>query len=639
MLGLRLTRESVVLATIIGTFAALVYATTGDFFALTPAWRGAFAAIVLLVLLTTVTFRQATLREWVVRWRRSHTPLKSGVMVDAAGRAMVWSDEYASMFIEIGGDQWAMSKIGSTGEATVKLMPIADLRRELRQFDITTAHIRVIEMGYKVAAADKASKDTLTMMGTVGYSLGGRVLVEVAVALSDNLNALKDRQKERDTVADGITRVLGVATERVKRKLLTHNISARTLSPTALAAIHRDLFGNLEGAISAPKWSYAGIPGDASAGAVVAFSPSPSSWNRHAQLEWNEVLAHRQYNCLELRPSSVEKDKDVVDYATSYLTDEPGLLQLLPSQGLVRENGRHLARVSNILPLAKDSSRSHSGRTLAVSDDVGLSVPVHPLGVYLGTTDNRERVFMSIARGDSPMWVCGDDEYARRLVFRLSSQRHRIVVSVEGAGWDHLINSRRSKRLTRTDSPGNALHSCDVLVCTPEQEMDLTLTSDSPAVVVVSAESPRTAKLASIVRDGDHLVVTSGRSTERVMHENVPTERPWMELPSARKARRPEPLRERTPPPPRRPRPVPSPNNDSRTPLTPSPPRQEPSSPHERPMSGTRKSHSADGERRVPPRSGVPDPRAVPPMPTRAARHAASPSPENPRRSRHRAED
>lgn len=539
MIGIRLTVMSVVLASIITASAMVTVTLGGGMKELDTFPRAILCVIIAWGVLSLVTFRGNTAREWIARRQRSRNPLRSALLVDAKGRGMVWDGYSASMFIEITPDQWTLSRVRTNGEATVGKLPIDDLRRELRQFDITVDRIRIIEFGYKVMSPDKASSSMLGAMGTVGHLLGGRVLIEVGVALAGNLNAVHSRQKDRDTVADGITRVVSVATDRIARTLHTHNISAKVLSPTALAAIHRDVFGSVEGALKHPRWTHTGYPGDATDGTTVSFSPASTAWNPRSQLQWDEVLAHRQFNCLELRPDRTSRDH--VDYATTYLTDDPNLLQLLPSQGLVRENGRHTARVSNFLPLAKDAFRTNTGRYLSAREDVGIALPIHPLGVFAGTSKTRERVFLAIARGNVPLWVCGDDEYARRLVFRLSSQRHRIAVSVPGNSWDRLIALRRSKRLTRVEDPSTAAYNHDVLVCTPEQEMMMELSTDGPAVIVVSPDPPRVTKDAVIVRQDDTLSVQVGKDTETLVVDNPPTERPW--LAAAPSTRTPQPSR------------------------------------------------------------------------------------------------
>ncbi|TXH10734.1 MAG: hypothetical protein E6R04_04550 [Spirochaetes bacterium] len=528
MIGVRLTVMSTVLTSIIVALAAVTVSLAGGVQEMDAYHRAVLCVLVLWALLSLVTVRGNTAREWIARRHRSHNPLRSALLVDAKGRGMVWDGYHASMFIEVTPDQWNISRIRLNGEATVGRIPIPDLRRELRQFDITVDRIRIVEYGYKIIRPDKASSSMLGAMGTVGHLLGGRVIIEVGVALSNNLNAVHSRQKDRDTVADGITRVVSIATDRVARTLHTHNISAKVLSPTALAAVHRDVFASVEGAIQHPKWTHTGFPGDATHGTTVSFSPAPTAWNARSQLQWDEVLSHRQYNCLELRPDRTTRDH--VDYATTYLTDDPSLLQLLPSQGLVRENGRHMARVSNVLPLAKDAFRTHTGRLLSVGEEVGVDIPIHPLGVFAGTTKSREKVFLAITRGDTPLWVCGDEEYARRLVFRLSTQRHRIGVSVPDKTWDRLISLRRSERLKRVDDPSRAAYNNDVLVCTPEQEMTMELSKDGPAVIVVSPERPRVTKDAVIHRDGDNLVLQVGKDTETLVVDNPPTERPWVNI-------------------------------------------------------------------------------------------------------------
>src|SRR5699024_5436078 len=119
---------------------------------------------------------------------------------------------------------------------------------------------------------------------------------------------------------------------------------------------------------------------------------------------------------------------DKLTYSTTYLTDDPQSLHLLTSHGLIRENGRHVARISNALPVARDMNVDDKGLELNQESAVPLDIPTHPLGVFIGMQPaSRERVFLGVERGPEPLWIIGDDRYARLIVLRLSAQRHRIA--------------------------------------------------------------------------------------------------------------------------------------------------------------------------------------------------------------------
>lgn len=528
MLGIRFTMATVVWTSVIAVVALWVWTLTEP-----HVWGRVLASFILVIALSClVTVRGDTLRQWIVRRWRVRDRLKVSWLVNSKNRAMVWDGEAVSMIIELFGEQWALTTVASDGSSTARKIPLDDLRAQLRQFDIRLDHIRVVETGYKVAVThERASSSLIGTMGTLGHLLGGRTFVQVSVSLRDNLNPVSSRQKEGETVADGLTRTINIATDRVLRVFQANNIDAKVVSPTTALAIHKEIIGGIGEAAHHNSWELVGVPGDATIGCAVSFTPeSVSSWTPSQQTQWNEVLSHRQYNCLTL---ATDGDRDRIGYSTTYLTDDPGSLHLLPSQGLQRENGRHLSRVSNVLPLTRDMHiNDDGGRPIERSDhNIGVEVPVHPLGVFLGVTaESRDRAFMYVGRGANPIWVVGDDEYARRLILRLSTQRQRIAVSVPGAGWGHLVQTRRSRTLVSVKTPMQAISRADVLVVTPDQLQDIALVSTSPAVFVVSESAPLVPKDTYISRKGDVLEAHVKGKSVTILREDPPTERPWMEL-------------------------------------------------------------------------------------------------------------
>ena len=528
MIGIRLTLATVVWSAlcIVTAWLSFTLSTLNNGFP-HALFRGMFVVFAMIAVACLVTVRGGSARQWIVRRWRVRDTLKDSWIVNAKNRAMVWDGKAASMFIEVFGDPWELSSVKSDGTTTTRKLPLGDIRKELRQFDILVNYIRAISYGYKTAQRDRAASAVLGAMGTVGHLLGGRTIIEVSVDLKGNLNPVHARRTDLDTVADGLTRTVNIATERVLRTINSHNINARILSSTGVLAIQKDVISGVGQAAEHNEWNYAGVPGDARVGTVLSFVPSANVWHDTHQVQWGEVLAHRQYNCLTLRPHGV---RDTAEFSLSYLTDDPGTLHLLPSQGLFRENGRHLARLSNVLPLSRDMFRdSGNVREVERADDIGLEVPVHPLGVYLGVDAvTRERVYMGVVRGGSPLWVVGDDEYARRLILRLSTQRFRIAVSIQGVAWDYLVSTRRSRTLARTTSPTMAAASSDIIVCSPDQAESMELSDDSPAIVVVSDTSPLIDTGAVIEVGKDRVIVTVGKTTKTLVKDSPPAERPWL---------------------------------------------------------------------------------------------------------------
>lgn len=527
-LGLRLTTSTVVWAALFAVLGAALWgrAAFGVGYG-TPlsvlCWLAALFGL--------VSFGGGTLYQWILRRWRLREPLKDAWLVNAQGRAMTWDGKSASMLIEVSGKPWAISVVSSDGFTSAPVLPLDDIRAELRQYDITVNHLRVIEYGYKVGSDDRAASSMLSVMGSIPYLLGGRVFLEVSISLPDNVNAINARNKD-GSLETALTKTISIATDRVLRVFQTHNIRARILNPADAMELHREIAGALGEAAKRHKWEYAGMPGDAEVGAAVSFVPTV--WDAKIQQQWNEVLAHRQYNCLSLRPDG---DTDRISFATTYLVDDPGNLHLLSSQGLRRENGRHLARLADLMPLSRDINiDDDGGRSIGRQDNPGLHFPVHPLGVFLGLAPHRDKVFMNVARGGHPLWIIGDDEYARRFVFRLSTQRQLITVAIPDQTWYDMVTARQSPLLGFDQNPLGVLDDCDVIVCTPEQatELEALRGEDGPALIVVTEYEPPLPPHASLAwsDSGEWIYAQVGNVSIPVIRERPPTERQWVTAPA-----------------------------------------------------------------------------------------------------------
>jgi len=521
---LRLTTVTVVWASVLVLLGIVVWGRAIDGIDF-----GTPAAIFLWLaaLLALVSFNGGTAYQWGHRRWKLRDQIKDSWIVNARGRAMVWDGKSASMLIEVRGNPWELSLVGTDGFTSAPTIPLSDIRSELRQYDIVVNHIRVIEYGYKVGADDRASSSMLSVMGGVPHLLGGRVFVEVSITLSDNLNAVASRNRE-DSLETALTRTIGIATERVLRVFQTHNLRAHILTPPEALVLQQELEGSLGEAIKRNTWEFSGAPGDAEVGAAVSFVPTV--WDEKTQQQWDEVLAHRQYNCLSLRPDGLV---DRVSYASTYLVDDPSNLNLLGSQGLRRENGKHLSRIANLLPLSRDIPiDDDGGRVIGRQENPGLHLPVHPLGVFLGLSQNRSKVFMNITRGGPPLWIIGDDEFARRFVLRLSTQRHRITVSIPDQGWYDLVQARNSSLLVFDQLPSQTLNFSDVIICTPEQATELETLSgkEGPALVVVSEYEPPLLPHATLAGSdsGEWVYAQVGGVAIPIIREKPPTERQWI---------------------------------------------------------------------------------------------------------------
>lgn len=503
---MRVTIGTVLGSSALACFAAL-FIDRGLYLG-SSAWGVLFWFVGILFLLAAiaciVTWRGATLYENLAQRRKMRKRPRDGVLVSAEGAGMVFG-RHTSVFIETLAHPWELNAVEGTGESTIPLLPLAEIAAHLRQYDILCAHVRAISVGYKMfSEIDRAGAAVVSGVGSVPHPIGGRTFIEVAVSLDANANAVDARTRSHETAADGLAHATMVAAERIRRVCTSHGIPARILTPPQVQALHDEMHSDLGALLSTPQWTYTGDAGSGAVQTVVSFVPA--RYDVPEMIQWGEVAATRNYVEATMSPRTMdtraEGEGDTFDYALMFKATDPATLEPLRSLGLVREDGHHADRVTHLLPLTKDSNTPEvlvgqpllSGKGLLVprGQEPPLGVPAHPLGVHIGNTVRRDRMFMSLERGGSPLWVIGAPEFALRMLVRASILGKRIAVEVPGAAWDYVLDTARSPRLTRTDSMNieAVLASNDVVFTSPGRIKGVDFTDTCPSVIVVTSQEP-----------------------------------------------------------------------------------------------------------------------------------------------------
>lgn len=467
-------------------------------------WIAAVACAV-AALACVVTWRGATVYESMLQRRRMRRAPRSGVLVSAEhGSGMVFGD-HTSVFIETLPRPWEVNLVAGNGDTDAPMLPLSGIAATLRQYDILCTHVRAVSAGFKrFSPADRAADAVVSGVGAVALPLGGRTFLEVAVSADTNGNAVAARTRAHETAADGLAHATMVAAERVRRVCVSAGIPARILSPAQVQALHAQMKADLGALLETPQWTHTGEIGSGAVQTATAFTPS--SFGDAEVAQWGELAATRTYAAVTVSPRTMdvraEGEGDTFDYAMVYKVTDPSVLGVLSSVGLTREDGRHGDRVTHLLPLTIDNDivevpvgqplTRTRGVLVPRGQEPPMSIPAHPLGVWIGTTARRDRAFMSLARGGSPLWVIGAPEFALRMMVRASITGARIASEVPGAAWEYVIGMARSPRLTDTSDQGieAVLASHDVVFTTAERVKGVNFTGQCPAVIVVTSEEP-----------------------------------------------------------------------------------------------------------------------------------------------------
>lgn len=467
-------------------------------------------------------FGGRTLGQWR-RLRRDHRrALEQSTLFMRDGVGIVFDGTTVSALVEITPRPWQLTTISATGVGRSPMLCADVLRRQLHQYDINVSGLDVICAGYKFAARDAAAAALDTLIGPVSVPLGGTTVVVVSLELTADVLGPAYRRARRGSLPDGLCQALTIAATRVSHALAEQGFGGRLMDAAQVRGFHDAILAQVARPLAHPGWRSCGARGGVH---TRTFIPARGHWKAESAGVWNHLQAHRQYKTLSLTPTG--SGAAMARPLITYLVRGGDSFDKAAGYGLRAAGGQQLAALGRLLVVSQ--RRPLRSQAVLVDDDhrLGFDIPAGGAGVFVGSREDKTRVFVAVSAAVEPLWLVGPTLFAMQLVSRLSTQDLRIAVTIDEPCWRALAAHRGTPVLA---AGTEQLAMADVVVCTPlwwEQHRDR---CEAKAVLLVTDHDPgRGAVNSLVVRRGDEdraqiAVSVDGEVTE-VAWELTPIER------------------------------------------------------------------------------------------------------------------
>lgn len=522
-LGLRLTPGYVAVASLVAAAGGLAAS------ALDTNVYGSVIVALILALVVLLTWRGSSVPDWLARRRRVAEPLRPVEVTTRDRAAVTWSADTgaATVWVEIEpSDPFAMTLVDADDNVSRDPVDMRVIESLMTQSDITLSRVSVVTLGQSVAVPTPAATMINQLIGQTPTHTGGRTFIVVALRMEDSLAAVHARATDGSVVV-GTHKAVLAAAARIRIQIESAGMRAHVLSPEQAEEVSRDVLAQTSKSAKSPTWDRLGGGGEGSE--IVSLSPrSALGWNPDSQRAWNSVPARRVYESLSL--DRLSSGTIASRYQVTFVSEGRGLPGLSPrSMGLQRIGGQQLQALSRYVPLAVDREVDTAPRPLTGRDGVPLRAWPGGLGVYVGTTDTRDRVFMRVSGGGGEaLHLVGQELLAQQFLLRLAPQQVTIDVRIgDGGGermvrWEQFVAGLRSPLITFRSNP-----HADVVVVDAGYEREFEGTTQT--VLVISPSQPLIPPHASIVaHSGDRLAVTSGGKQVDVAWSLTPQERDFL---------------------------------------------------------------------------------------------------------------
>jgi len=408
-----------------------------------------YAAIMAFVLLTgAFTYRSRTALGWVSRrWTYRRTNREKIFLYPHENSGISWDGNRASAYVEILPQPFEFTVVGSLEETTVRSLPVDDIREELVQFDIHCDAVTLVTMGHKYDRSNQIAMVYHSSIGPIPALLYGRTFAEISIALDESIDSIYARQFD-DGAPAGLSRTVGIAAERIRRRLAKQGWKAKRLNQTEVEVLNNQISAILTPAMAEERW---GSCGPATMRAV-AFTPAPASWTAANYREWCQLDTHRQLQILRL--DRRRRGGDHAEMYLAYVTDDSRALNTLPALGLGREYSQQGDILTAAMPLARTvRPTAVSGKQLA-ADPFPFELHAGGIGTFLGHTRSRAQVFVNFTTGGTrdieelgadgaattitqfiPFHVVGASTLCQHLLLRIATSGRTVDVQIPGEHW------------------------------------------------------------------------------------------------------------------------------------------------------------------------------------------------------------
>ncbi|MGO4615586.1 type VII secretion protein EccE [Nocardia sp. 2YAB30] len=430
----RVSMRNLLIAQIIGLITGLI-----ALFAGLPALPALGAAVVAM-LIPLIPVGKRTLLDWIDTWWRYSTrrEYRLGDTVDFRGTdgrslGLYRDGSRVVAVVEVLPPPGGLTRIARTTVHASHLLPLPELANCLNQHDILLSGIDIISHGHRSRSGTPAGQIYESLLGPLPATAHRTVWL----AISFDAVACPEAAARRGGGAEGASRAVNIATQRIMRTLEDADCNARILTAPEIRKAVLQITGDFDPRTLEHRWRYAEIGNSVNIGSAV--DPKHLGSDLLAQL-W--VAPSRDTTvAVRLRPGS---SAESVSVGAAWRLTARELPERTELAGMVSMNGRHRDGLLAHLPIAVpglDDTVPMIEYPIDVID--ALHLPSSGCGQLIGSDDEGQGVAVRIVgAGISTVYVAGELYLAQQLVFRALAVGERILIRTDRAqAWENLVTT------------------------------------------------------------------------------------------------------------------------------------------------------------------------------------------------------
>lgn len=525
--------RNLLIAQIIGLITGLIALFVG-----LPALPALGAAVVAM-LIPLVSVGKRTLLDWIATWWRYSTrrDYQLGDTVDfrgADGRSLglYWDGTRVVAVVEVLPPPGGLTRIARTTVHASHLLPLPELANCLNQHDILLSGIDIISHGHRSRSGTPAGQIYESLLGPLPATAHRTVWL----AISFDAVACPEAAARRGGGAEGASRAVNIATQRIMRTLEDADCNARILTAPEIRKAVLQITGDFAPRTLEHRWRYAEIGNSVNIGSAV--DPKHLDSDLLAQL-W--VAPSRNTTvAVRLRPGN---SAESVSIGAAWRLTARELPEPTELAGMVSMNGRHRDGLLAHLPIAVpglDDTVPMIEYPIDVID--ALHLPSSGCGQLIGSDEEGQGVAVRIVgAGISTVYVAGELYLAQQLVFRALAVGERILIRTDRAqAWENLVTTiSNPERMTiavethQSDAGFTATVVDGVLAPAPHAGVTTIYLTGDPMGWPATGPDLAIHQPGAI---GNHVVLRTGTAQVDLTLVSIPREATYIGQPRSRRA-------------------------------------------------------------------------------------------------------
>ncbi|WP_280352361.1 type VII secretion protein EccE [Nocardia abscessus] len=499
----------------------------------------AFGVAVVVALIPLIPVAKRTMLDWIATWGRYVTrrDYEIGDTVDYRGTdgrslGLYWDGSRVVTVVEVLPPPGGLTRIARTTVHASHLLPLAELAKCLNQHDILLSGIDIISHGHRSRSGTPAGKIYESLLGPLPATAHRTVWL----AISFDAVACPEATARRGGGAEGASRAVTIATQRIMRTLEDADCNARILTAPEIRKAVLQITSGYDPRALEHRWRYAEIGNSVNVGSAV--DPKRLDSDLLAQL-W--VAPSRGTTvAVRLRPGN---SAESVNIGAAWRLTARELPERSELPGMVSMNGRHRDGLLAHLPIAVpgvDDTVPMIEHLIDVVDD--LHLPSSGCGQLIGSDDEGNGVAVRIVgAGISTVYVAGELYLAQQLVFRALAVGERILIRTDRArAWENLVTTiGNPERLTiavethQSDAGFTATVVDGVLAPAPHAGVTTIYVTGDPMGWPASRPDLAIHQPGAI---GNHVVLRTGTAQVDLTLVSIPSEATYIGQPRGRRA-------------------------------------------------------------------------------------------------------